>query len=513
MNQVLMNHKLTFLKEPRLTFGYGQSLEDPHDGLTLFGPCETFGLYTMQVGVIGTPEGIELYKKFVGALNKPIKSDDERSRPSFPGFQSVFGVVWPQTPAYTHVLTKQALSKTLSIRDVRMRTYETVNTYLREIVKVHQREETKLDVWVLVVPKDIWLKCRTNAPTTGLNSAHIMEVESLKEGQKMMFDFLQEQYEEEAKALELDWDFHDQMKARLLQKNVNIPIQILLEPTLQFKDKYREWEYTARMKAHLAWTQSVTMYYKLGKLPWKLSEIRKGVCYLGLVFKKYEHGRHQGYACSAAQMFLHSGDGTVFRGNIGDWLNRDSKEYHLDYKAARALLSLAMESYFQRNNCYPEELFIHGRADFGHDEWDGFSDLVAQTNSQTKLVGVVIKESGKLKLFRHVESELCEYGNLRGLALPISDSEGFLWTRGFVPRLNTSTSLEIPNPLRIKVARGQADIVQVIQDILCLTKLNYNACIYGDGLPVTLRFSDRIGDILTAVDSLNENVLPFKYYI
>lgn len=51
-------------------------------------------------------------------------------------------------------------------------------------------------------------------------------------------------------------------------------------------------------------------------------------------------------------------------------------------------------------------------------------------------------------------------------------------------------------------------------DVLSLTKLNYNTCIYGDGLPVTLRFADQIGEILTAgpMDS-DLPPLPFRYYI
>lgn len=35
-------------------------------------------------------------------------------------------------------------------------------------------------------------------------------------------------------------------------------------------------------------------------------------------------------------------------------------------------------------------------------------------------------------------------------------------------------------------------------DVLALTKLNYNISIFGDGLPVTLRFADSVGEILTA---------------
>ena len=212
-------------------------------------------------------------------------------------------------------------------------------------------------------------------------------------------------------------------------------------------------------------------------------------------------------------MFLDSGDGTIFRGNIGPWKSQDREEYHLDENAAKQLLSMALESYYERNDTYPNEVFLHGRAGFRDREWDGFSQAIAEIKADPKLVGVVIKGSEKIKLFRDVDEEACRYGNLRGLALIISQNEGFLWTRGFVPKLNTSTSLEVSNPLRIRIDKGEADLKQVLEDILCLTKLNYNACIYGDGLPVTLRFANLVGSILTAVDQIGNRVLPFKYYI
>ena len=172
-----------------------------------------------------------------------------------------------------------------------------------------------------------------------------------------------------------------------------------------------------------------------------------------------------------------------------------------------------MSSYKNNKKENPKEIFIHGRARFNHNEWEGFREAVEEISKDINLVGVVIKESGKLKIFREVANQDCKYGNLRGLGLIVNPNEGFLWTRGFVPRLNTSTSLEIPNPLRVQIVKGEGKIFQVLQDILALTKLNYNACIYGDGLPVTLRFSDQIGSILTAIDDLENELLPFKYYI
>ena len=63
------------------------------------------------------------------------------------------------------------------------------------------------------------------------------------------------------------------------------------------------------------------------------------------------------------------------------------------------------------------------------------------------------------------------------------------------------------------MCRGRTDLQVVLSDVLALTKLNYNACIYGDGLPVTLRFADAVGEILTAGPLPKDVPLPFKYYI
>jgi argonaute-like protein implicated in RNA metabolism and viral defense len=79
--------------------------------------------------------------------------------------------------------------------------------------------------------------------------------------------------------------------------------------------------------------------------------------------------------------------------------------------------------------------------------------------------------------------------------------------------LQTQLGLETPNPLDIEICRGDADIQLVCQDVLALTKLNYNSCLYGDGLPVTLRFADRIGEVLTAGKDITNDVLTFKHYV
>jgi len=72
---------------------------------------------------------------------------------------------------------------------------------------------------------------------------------------------------------------------------------------------------------------------------------------------------------------------------------------------------------------------------------------------------------------------------------------------------------EVPTPLKVRIVFGDTDLDQVLADIVALTKLNFNAYIFADGLAVTLRFVGDIGEILTAIPELSSKLLPFRHYI
>jgi hypothetical protein len=63
-------------------------------------------------------------------------------------------------------------------------------------------------------------------------------------------------------------------------------------------------------------------------------------------------------------------------------------------------------------------------------------------------------------------------------------------------------------------APGTTDLLTVMGDVLALTKVNYNSCDYASGLPVTRKFADRVGDILTASpQGQKAPPLPFRFDI
>ena len=102
---------------------------------------------------------------------------------------------------------------------------------------------------------------------------------------------------------------------------------------------------------------------------------------------------------------------------------------------------------------------------------------------------------------------------LRGTAYRVGYNRALLRTMGYMPALQTYPGREVPNPISIEVCRGEADLDMVLRDIMGLTKVNFNARIFADGLPVTLRFAEAVGEILTAAPDVDGPPLPFRHYV
>jgi hypothetical protein len=50
-------------------------------------------------------------------------------------------------------------------------------------------------------------------------------------------------------------------------------------------------------------------------------------------------------------------------------------------------------------------------------------------------------------------------------------------------------------------------------DPLKIQKSHYNSCNYNDGLPVTVRFANMVGEVLTMGSAKGSEKQPFKFYI
>jgi hypothetical protein len=252
------------------------------------------------------------------------------------------------------------------------------------------------------------------------------------------------------------------------------------------------------------WNLGTALYYKCGGKPWKLHAARDGVCYIGIAFRRSEEGPKT--ACCAAQMFLDSGDGIVFLGEYGPWYSPENNQFHLDRAAAKQLLSGVLATYNELEGKPLTEVFLHCRSSISRDEFAGFQEACPP---HCKLIGIRVRaDKFGPRLYRCGSMPV-----LRGTLLKTGERSGFLYASGFKPRLGTYDGWETPVPLRIDIQHGEASIDQVARDILGLTKLNYNACKLGESQPVTVGFSDAVGEILISNPTVTDIRPNFKYYI
>lgn len=499
---------LVHLEEPRLEFGYGQALEDPRDGLSLFGPLDDRKPYGIRSGVVGTSDGLRRFSRWVGEISGPVRSaEGDLAHPGFPGFEAVFGVPWSAQPTVAREVSRDELDEVLRIDDGHVRVYRMVEMFAQKIIEVVRDEDVTVDVWFVVIPEEVYAYGRpASRPPVGQRVSPDVRLSPAYRRRLRTNYSLFDEDAALAEPYEYDVHFRNQLKARFLRSQV--AIQVVRESTIarhDFLDERGRPVRTLEPESAVAWNLTTAAFYKAGGRPWALSAVRRGVCYVGLAFKVDDKSSDGRNACCAAQMFLDSGDGVVFRGAVGPWYNPKRGDFHLSKEAARQLMSKAVSAYAERMRSSPEQVFIHGKVRFNDREWDGF---VQGAGGATEVVGVYMRPNRDLKLFRNGE-----YPVMRGLAYIQDDRKGYLCTKGFIPRLDTYPGWEVPWPLSVEVSRGKCDIEVVLRDVLALTKLNYNACIYGDGIPVTLRFADAVGDVLTAGPLEDIPPLAFRYYI
>ena len=496
-------HRLLQLEEPKLQFGYQQCLHHPKDGLTLFGPY-TRQSGSVRFGVIGTRSGIEKFSLWSARFNSPLPAykgsrftrrkeakHGKLAHQFFPGFETAFGLTWNHPAEKVCIIPDDVLSDALKVHDLHTRIARVAKVYAKRLTKLHFESEDKPDLWFVVVSKELERLCRplSEAPKDYLEGTRAEDASQFGLfTSRTEADSFAEEYEE---ALKFKPDFHNQVKSRLLKNQ--IITQIIQSETLDACMRPADNPVVDKEDpATISWNLATSIFYKTRRRPWILADIRAGVCYMGIVFKRLAKPQGENNACCGAQMFLEDGHGMVFKGALGPWYSDDLRECHLDQEEAAKLLDRALLSYAEEHdNKAPREIYVHGSVRFNDSEWAGFQEAAAPYG--TKVVGIRIRRVfGGLKLMTRGRGAV-----MRGTAVIASYRKAFLFSSGFTPRLNTYPGWNIPNPLDVEVCNGEADIDAVLQDILRLSKLNYNSCKFSDGFPITLKFAGMIGDILT----------------
>ena len=345
--------RVTVLDEPKVKVGKGQVFTHPRDGLFLAGPLSVTGQpKELELGAIGTTVGLELFRQFCEKVRGFIaprprdRAGPGLQRQAWPGFKATFACDWPAEPLARISISEEKLNSAIRTMFHHEAIHDVATILLDSITKYLDQNEFNPKVWFLIVPDDTYQYGRTvkqppkkERHRGKLTFNEITGRQILRDGSLLPDDF------EMAQIFRYRPDLHNQLKARLLQGKSPI-VQFLREKTIRnFLAEDGSWE--ARHSSdptEVAWNLCTSVYYKSTGRPWQLHSIRPGVCYVGLVFKKDQSDSDPENACCAAQMFLDSGDGVVFKGSDGPYFSPTTKEFHLTKSRAAELIQIVVDS-------------------------------------------------------------------------------------------------------------------------------------------------------------------------
>ena len=152
----------------------------------------------------------------------------------------------------------------------------------------------------------------------------------------------------------------------------------------------------------------------------------------------------------------------------------------------------------------PRRIVIHKSSRFWPAEEEGFQDALTDVPYYDL---VAVRPNNRVRLLREGQ-----YPPLRGTAFTV-DNVHYLYTTGFIPALNAYPHGHVPSALQIADHLGDTSLTKILQEILLLTKMNWNTTAFADLRPITLRFSQFVGDIMREIPPEREPLPQFKFYM
>jgi hypothetical protein len=490
-----------YLNEPTLVFAGKQVCEDPKTGLTAAGPyskTDSTRREQVRIGIVGPADAVDRAVQFLSRLSRPIEQSgktDAVLHPSFPGLNH-------GEPFQIEIVTQHVWHRTLKRKDI-VQILDTddftervglltaaVVAEVRALYKLDPRP----DVVICAMSEDIEEACRVGIAKHDAEKK-VEENQIDEDIQELIGDSTEDDDESDEVDTEAARSFRRGLKAGCLNL---LPTQLIWHRTLAGTKGVQD-------AATRAWNLSVALLYKAGVVPWRLSETIDGTCFVGISFFHKDKARSAILRTSVAQAFSERGEGFVLEGDEFSWdeNNEFERTPHLSRIQSRKLLERVLKVYREQLNIPPRKVVIHKTSKYIDEEIEGFQDALSDVPQYAM---VTINRRG-IYCFRPGNRPV-----LRGTLVDFGGKAGLVFTTGYVPFLRCYPGLRIPHALEITENWGSLTLHEVAEDILKLTKLNWNSAAFYCRDPITIAFAQKVGDILK-MSKVQNPAVQYRFYM
>jgi len=310
------------------------------------------------------------------------------------------------------------------------------------------------------------------------------------------------------------FDLHDYIKAFCVEKRVTS--QFIREKTI--KD--------VQQSCQINWWLSLSYFVKSLRTPWILSNTDKTTAFAGIGYSidsKEDNKGHIILGCS--HIYSSSGEGLKYKLSkiSNDKIQWRHKKPHLSYDDAYEFGKSVINLFYESMNEIPKRVVIHKRTFFTDDEKKGILDsLYDNTNiDSVDLVEINFEDDIKYvsSRIKDGKTEIDGFSVSRGTCIQLNASEALLWAHGVIPSvINQNFNFYpggryIPKPLKIIKHHGSGSLEQIANEILGLTKMNWNSLNMYSQLPATISSSNDIARIGKLIDNKEKIEYDYRYFI
>jgi hypothetical protein len=474
----LVHHRGMAVKEPKLLFATSGGWQPGSDtmplrGLSSHGPFD-LPLSSLPMGesirisvVCPQPESaiLETFLQEVTAKWEPKRGSREEYLVPYPGFQAAFRVPidlprrsdvrWVSIPEIDSSLDERAGALTLS----------------RNICDAIKSLTARDRSVVLIMTPQRWGKWRRYATTAE------------------------------------EFDVHHFVKAYAVQRGV--ATQFLTQEKMATDDRCRFW-----------WWLSIALYAKAMRTPWVLEGLDENTAYVGLGYaidSKAAAGQHIVLGCS--HLYNAQGQGLQFRlSRVENPTIRGGNPY-LSFDDARRMGETIRSLYWDSHRKLPDRVVIHKLFPYRFDEQKG---LRQGLQGVQELELLEINHESRL---RYLSSRPTNRGFQddafpvrRGTAVRLADYEAVAWVHGATDAIRSNWTYfqgkrRIPGPVVIRRYAGRSSFATILNEILGLSKMDWNSGDLYSQLPATVQSSKAIAQIGSLLERFGRESYDYRLFM